>query len=920
MANENPYERLYPRPTSGGNDDALFHDDPDTAPVPMRIRSDAVDTSSPPPFVLPPGTPQYHAPAPKPKKPRQPFSPIPLLLIAGVAFLFLGGIVFLTSTWDVMPNVARAVSLLSAGVIAFGANLLAERIWKLPKTGLAFYILGCIFLPLAIAGIGVFRLLGDWYSFAGGGAYIVVMTLFLCAAVCAWFGARSYKSSFLAWIAMTGIAGGWSSFALFLAEQMPGGTEGRPGTCLIMGVWLLGGIAATVLVEMYLRAGKETPFSKAAVAFLLPLLLFYAAAFLTLAETCGVVGALLSLVLAALFINERFVFGKVHVGAAGALVALEAAAYAVMNVAPLDDAEFFAHAYFQMVVPGLILMTALAVPQASEVLRRSFGWTGAILSGLMLPIATIGLLFDEDHYQAILLGGGTTAAALLCFFLLPKGKLSGESGRLALTAPLLFVAALFGAYGPSEDTLVFALLLVIAALVLLVMFFLQRRPWTLVLALVSCGATLLLRLHDPVMPIFWLAAGTLLLVTVFGHILHRALVEKTAAIGFIAMLLPALQETLAPYLKAAPCWVLLMAAVTLLYLLETAFLRGHVRTEATRSYLEIVSLPLGLVTTLVYLFDDPSIWGILLMLLLLIFSAAFTVKKVNIPAFLPLAMLFFAFSMTMDYFEGKTLIQVGCYAGMLLLLAVMGRILLPRFVTIEDGVAQLDAPLATGVLTVFGAVSAIDWYPRILICVFLALYSLLYLGRVKRHYIPAFLASFFGCTAVLFHDIDDPFGILEVFRRSDMITPQILLYLLPVHLFIFTLLFILPKTQRRRVHAARFIAYCVTMLCLLVSSFRFGNVADAIVLVVFSFGILVGSFFVRRLRWFTLGFAVLVVMTIRLTWSFWTSLHWGIYLFLAGILLIGIASFFEYKNRRRAEHPEEAAAEKKPALFKDWQW
>ena len=328
----------------------------------------------------------------------------------------------------------------------------------------------------------------------------------------------------------------------------------------------------------------------------------------------------------------------------------------------------------------------------------------------------------------------------------------------------------------------------------------------------------------------------------------------------------------------------------------------------------------GLYTAAFLLAMQPGVWGVLLMLLLLVFSAAFTVKKVNIPAFLPLILLFFAFSMTMDFFEGKTLIQVGCYAGMLLLLAVMGRILLPRFCTIEEGVTQLDAPLATGVLTVFGAVSAIDWYPRILASVFLALYSLLYLGRVKRHYIPAFLASFFGCTAVLFHDIDDPFGILEVFRRTDMITPQILLYLLPVHLFIFTLLFILPKTQRRRVHAARFIAYCVTMLCLLASSFRFGNVADAIVLVVFSFAILVGSFFVRRLRWFTLGFAVLVVMTLRLTWSFWTSLHWGIYLFLAGILLIGIASFFEYRNRRRAEHPEEAEAEKKPVLFKDWQW
>ena len=142
--------------------------------------------------------------------------------------------------------------------------------------------------------------------------------------------------------------------------------------------------------------------------------------------------------------------------------------------------------------------------------------------------------------------------------------------------------------------------------------------------------------------------------------------------------------------------------------------------------------------------------------------------------------------------------------------------------------------------------------------------------------------------------------------------------LLPLHLFLFTLLFILPKQLRSGVHIARFVMYCITMLCLLLSSMNFGNVADAIILVVFSFAILGGSFFVKKLRWFTLGFAVLVVMTVRLTWSFWTSLHWGIYLFLAGAVLITIATVFEVRVRRAAEHPDEPKKSMNP--FAAWRW
>ena len=169
-----------------------------------------------------------------------------------------------------------------------------------------------------------------------------------------------------------------------------------------------------------------------------------------------------------------------------------------------------------------------------------------------------------------------------------------------------------------------------------------------------------------------------------------------------------------------------------------------------------------------------------------------------------------------------------------------------------------------------------------------------------------------------FHNINDPFKVLSILHETEMKTPEILLYLLPLHLFILSLLWILPKKHHSGVHNARFVMYCITMITLLITSFSFKVASDAIFLMIFSFLIVLGSFRVKKLRWFALGFSVLFLTTLRLTWTFWTSLHWGIYLFLAGVILITVASVTEYKNRYYAEHPDEPKKKFEP--FKEWVW
>ena len=361
--------------------------------------------------------------------------------------------------------------------------------------------------------------------------------------------------------------------------------------------------------------------------------------------------------------------------------------------------------------------------------------------------------------------------------------------------------------------------------------------------------------------------------------------------------------------------------------------------QGTKLFLEILSGVGAFAALAACLADKETGSGFYFLLALMIgvFAVCFVTKRINYVA-IPYLLMFYAavrhlivqitaMQLTawglnapggMSQETLAVLLQVACNVVLLALLALTGRLLLTKFVESGDGIHRVDLPLLTGILVIIGTVATLDWYPVMLFCLFMCVYSLLFIGRLQNRFLPALLASLFGSLTLLFHNIYDPFGLLDKLSVLNIKSLPVMMYLLPAHLFILSLLVILPEKYRNGVHTARFIMYCITMLSLLGASIYFQNVTDALVLVGFSFLILVGSFFPKRLRWFVLGFAMLVFMTIRLTWSFWKSLHWGIYLFLAGILLIVIASLYEYSARYAREHPDEPR--KKFAIFATWKW
>ncbi|MDF2596283.1 MAG: hypothetical protein K0R69_2624, partial [Clostridia bacterium] len=123
------------------------------------------------------------------KKVKQPVSTINIVLIVGVLFIILAGLIFATTTWKTLPSVARTAIIFSLVIVFFGTSWMAENKLKLKQTSIAFYTLGTIFLPITMIAVGYFRLLGNWFTLMGEGRYLLGLIAFVLLTIAAFVGA-----------------------------------------------------------------------------------------------------------------------------------------------------------------------------------------------------------------------------------------------------------------------------------------------------------------------------------------------------------------------------------------------------------------------------------------------------------------------------------------------------------------------------------------------------------------------------------------------------------------------------------------------------------------------------------------------------------------------------------------------------------
>ncbi len=857
--------------------------------------------------------PSYQPPPPKP------FSPLPWLLFAGVAFLFLGAILFLTDTWEMLPDPVRAVLLLSASGIAFGAHLLADRVLKLQKTGLAFYILGSIFLPMAIGAIGIFGLFGNWFHVGGKGAMMVITAIFLSNSITCFAGLRVYKTPALAGIGICSGGIAWMFLALQIIQyiQFPEAIHSSVFSVVYCAMLAAAAVTLHFLCEGYVKRKNDTALAKAFPDGLYCVLLIYTVMAGILSTTDWLGTVLFSAVGLFLFLNPRFIHGSAHFGAAGfALCSL----LLLGNLTNLFDSSDYANYLFTVGTSAMLLICIAAVSRLSEITRNSFLKTSYVFMAFTFP-AFLPAYFDTLGFEGFFLIV-PLLVGLCCFANTPKNKLHSNAVSTILILLLLYPLVISST---DREMLLLAVGAMLSAAMLITVSFVSRKLWCAVLALCTCTALLLTRLPHPELWLYWLCAAAFLAGLLYAHHRARPLLERCCGWVGIPFLLTAAGKTALLFITDEGSTVLVFFLLTCIFLAERFFFTKQERSRSIADYCLYASVYFAILLIILLASDIPSYWMALSCTCLLIFAGSALHRKQNalsIPLFLILTLLLgeLIHSISEQLPINETATESLGYLLVLAILITMSRLLLPRFYTVNqaEGIQQIDWAYLAGFLPLQIIASLLVPDSKAFFCLLLAPYALLLLGRTASKHPILTMMSGSLCAALFFCIAEDRLGIRSLISDLPLKTPGTLLWVLPLHLFLLSLIWTLPASHRESVHQARFIMYCVTFGCLLLTALYSGVLLDAIVIAVLSLAVLLASFAVKRLRWFALGLGVLILLTLRMTFEYRHSIHWGVYLFLIGAVLLGIALRYEYINRWKAEHPDQPV--KKLELFKEWNW
>ncbi|MGN0594706.1 MAG: DUF2157 domain-containing protein, partial [Hominimerdicola sp.] len=130
------------------------------------------------------------------------------LLILGVSFVILAGIIFTTANWFYMTNIQRTLILALASAFFFGISVFSHKKLKLVNTGMAFYLLGTVFADIMFVMAGGFKMFGKWFCLEGDGYALFWAVSALIIAMCSAIGLKIYKK--IAFLYTSLFAGGIS--------------------------------------------------------------------------------------------------------------------------------------------------------------------------------------------------------------------------------------------------------------------------------------------------------------------------------------------------------------------------------------------------------------------------------------------------------------------------------------------------------------------------------------------------------------------------------------------------------------------------------------------------------------------------------------------------------------------------------------
>ena len=869
---------------------------------------------------------------PEPKK--RFFSSINITFGIGVLLLTMVGATFMTGSWPWMTEEVRAVCLFLIVFIVYGMAFFAGKILKLQQTEFALYTLASLLGPIVIVGIGSFNLLGSAFSFSGGTGWLVATVAALILTVTAVGGrflfrektqANIYQGTF--YIALT-----W--LVVFLCGQIgqaSGGITEWGMICLGLSMLALVFriVAATSILdnEVFFRIYSE--------------IILYIVAGLLLCTSFLADGALfgaaiiefVAFVLFAVFSRGK-TWIKYLVPFAGMIVTLTWIVFGDKT-----DDIFLVSAITVVIIVVLYAVhkiLKLSTVMSDLLFTISLGAIPTFLAFEKLPgmgvfscFLTVGLLLFQMILEPVI--------AKKEF--VPQGIFREDAGPVQVINTLLATAFYYLGIVmlyltieefPFKGHFYYSLAALIPAVAALAYRFFVKDDLrikiagyvlsfiSVVAALFSCFviSSLELMLYEYVNICSWILTLAVIVMALFFMV--KPLKEKRLSFSVMFWTSVCLNALAIGVFMTAAFYnwefrvseVLRNSDVLSYRIASLVFLGLNTAAVGASSFIKRKGKDIikDYASGMKYFFAGfAMLWFIRsamfyvgdwkLIIISVVFAVLLTVFDSEFFAVVPV--LFAEYSIVNEFMklENHDLINFLCIISALVF-AGLGRLVFRKKVFTSKSADYLSL---TSFLFLFGLNNA-DYVPMV-VFLSLALLVMNFAGRVKipvRVIVSVFAALV--CIAV----------VLQPFLDY----PEVIALEVNIILMLGTLLLICRVIRPAPEGTMKYIWFTGISLALIaegVSAAVTGEVLDLVIVGTASFGIFIFAFIRRNRLWFILGIVSMVSVAVYLSLAFWSSLVWLIYLFVAGTILVVMASVNEWGKRHNKDG-------KKKRFFEEWTW
>ena len=892
---------------------------PTPAPVQAAPASAPVFIPAPAPAASYPPAPEEHH---EPKK-RSRISSTSITFGVGVLLLTIVGAAFLSVSWSFMGNAARAVTLIAAVAVVYLLSFLSGKVFKLKQTGFAFYTLGSFLGPIVVVGVGMFKLLGKWFSFSNGNGWIVAAVASLLMALSAVIGKYIYKSRFY-----TGIT--YFSFTwlvVFVSGQI--GEEALyvyPYEAIFIAIAVLAVILRVIMIF-------KTDEVKTAFRIYSEIITFASALMMLIAVPVALwdgsksTFVLIGLILAniALILHAKFTPKRAWLN------------YVVpfASLCIFLSIVCFEYKYPDSVWAVLVLFAALYAVFFFTKIRT-------LLSDILLPSVLVIFMLASDSNQGpfyvpavIAACIGAVMSALSSAF--SKTKISGiiNAGLAGVWYYIMSVELMLRIIGDKDELLYFVLTMPIPVLTAIILTVIRRfgkdddrirtasevLMWASVffgtIGLVGAPNYDKLRSFQVLMTrteaAKVLANGILLfiasLLIAYNYLFNA---KKKGQLSIPSLIVFSLALNAPAYVAFAPAIVLektrhlhygyriafcvmfaVMAGALVLLRFAPLFRKEKILPYA-KPMKHIISAMLC-VWTVISLSSWNSIW-LLIAMPVVIIALYFCGNEF----FAIMPVIFFECAigefLTETVRIKDSYLNNAIYLVLILAQFALGRLFYRKRVFSSKGADYLAF---IPIVLLFGLMDT-D-YNGTLIYMTLAVMLFNFIGRTKT---PAKIVALIASIPVAAAIIDQQF--IEI---PDLYMTEFILAVILLDAAIFRFL-VKPADEK----VLKYGWFGLVASCLMVESISAaisGETFDLIVTGVAAGGIFLFSFIQKSRLWFILGVVSIIGIAVYLSATFWSSMAWLLYLLIAGIIMIVIAAGNEWRKRHSSDGRK---------LFKEWKW